>query len=116
MFCHKCGSKSIDGAEFCQKCGAKLINNGTAKSAAEDIRYDTVPNQGAVPVDAVSASGNSINVNAQNEKPAKKKSKKRFFIIGAIILVIIIIIAASSGNSEMDYIKTVKAYNGIPQA
>ena len=110
MFCHKCGSKSIDGAEFCQKCGAKLINNGTAKSAAEDIRYDTVPNQGAVPVDAVSALGNSINVNAQNEKPAKKKSKKRFFIIGAIILVIIIIIAASSGNSEMDYIKTVKAY------
>lgn len=25
MFCHKCGAKAIEGAEFCQKCGAKLI-------------------------------------------------------------------------------------------
>lgn len=25
MFCHKCGSKSLEGAVFCQKCGAKLI-------------------------------------------------------------------------------------------
>ncbi|MDR2730550.1 MAG: zinc ribbon domain-containing protein [Treponema sp.] len=27
-FCHNCGSKSVDGAEFCQKCGAKLIVDG----------------------------------------------------------------------------------------
>ena len=27
MFCQKCGSKTIDGAEFCQKCGARLIKN-----------------------------------------------------------------------------------------
>lgn len=25
MYCHKCGSKSLEGAIFCQKCGAKLI-------------------------------------------------------------------------------------------
>jgi len=25
MFCPKCGTQVIDGAEFCQKCGAKLI-------------------------------------------------------------------------------------------
>jgi uncharacterized membrane protein YvbJ len=29
MFCSKCGSKSLDGAEFCQKCGAKLITGST---------------------------------------------------------------------------------------
>lgn len=111
MFCHKCGAKAIDGAEFCQKCGAKLINNGTAKSAAEDIRYDTVPNQGAVPVAAVPASENSTYAHVKNEKPVKNKSKKRFFIIGAVILVVvIIIIAAAGGNSEMDYIATVKDY------
>lgn len=66
MFCRKCGSKVIDGAEFCQKCGAKIIKNEAAENSAEDIRYDTAPSKGAVPVAAVSASGNSINVNTQN--------------------------------------------------
>ena len=27
VFCHKCGTKAIEGAQFCQKCGAKLIND-----------------------------------------------------------------------------------------
>lgn len=26
-FCHKCGTKAIEGAQFCQKCGARLIEN-----------------------------------------------------------------------------------------
>lgn len=27
MFCHKCGSKSLEGAVFCQKCGTKLMKD-----------------------------------------------------------------------------------------
>lgn len=109
MFCHKCGAKAIDGAEFCQKCGSKIIKNEADNNMTADMQSNTIREQGTA-YSAVPASGNSINVNVQNEKPVKKKSKKRFFIIGAIILVIIIIIAASAGNSEMDYIKTVKGY------
>ena len=26
MFCHKCGSQSLEGAEFCPKCGTKVDN------------------------------------------------------------------------------------------
>jgi len=36
MFCPKCGTKAIEGADFCQKCGAKLIKDApiTQVSAA----------------------------------------------------------------------------------
>lgn len=108
MFCYKCGSKVIDGAEFCQKCGSKVIKDKTENNTSADIQSNAVREQGTAVVGAVPVSGNSIN--NSNEKPAKKKSKKRFFIIGAIILVIVIIIAASVVSSEMDYIKTVKTY------
>ena len=32
VFCHKCGTKAIEGAQFCQKCGAKLINDDEKQS------------------------------------------------------------------------------------
>lgn len=32
MFCPKCGTKAIEGADFCQKCGARLIKNGPIRS------------------------------------------------------------------------------------
>ena len=110
MFCHKCGAKAIDGAEFCQKCGSKIIKNEAENNMAADIPSNTIQEQGTSAVD-VHALENDAYVNVKNEKPVKKKSKKRFFIIGAVILVIIIIIAAvAGGNSEMDYIATVKDY------
>lgn len=36
MFCHKCGSKSPEGAAFCQKCGTKLIQDGAATQATNE--------------------------------------------------------------------------------
>lgn len=81
MFCSKCGTKALDSADFCQNCGAKLIKNEVKNSPTEDIQPNAIQNQGAVPVAAVPASGNSTYSHAKNEKPAKKKSKKRFFMI-----------------------------------
>jgi len=44
MFCHKCGNKSPEGAEFCNKCGEKLINNTTISSVSEDSKLvSTMP-------------------------------------------------------------------------
>ena len=37
MFCPKCGTKALEGAEFCQKCGAKIVYDDTAP---------TIPNAG----------------------------------------------------------------------
>ena len=35
MFCHKCGSRSLEGSAFCQKCGAKLITGGAEVKTTE---------------------------------------------------------------------------------
>ena len=34
MFCHKCGSKSMEGSAFCQKCGEKLIMDESSPQAS----------------------------------------------------------------------------------
>lgn len=34
MYCHKCGEKVIDGAQFCPHCGAKVQNHAQAEMAA----------------------------------------------------------------------------------
>lgn len=43
MFCHKCGSKSPEGAAYCQKCGAKLIQDGAETQATDKSVNVTTP-------------------------------------------------------------------------
>jgi hypothetical protein len=35
MFCHKCGNKVNEGADFCHKCGAKMVADQSTQQAAE---------------------------------------------------------------------------------
>ena len=39
MFCPKCGTKAIEGADFCQKCGAKLVKDESTKSVPAEVPY-----------------------------------------------------------------------------
>ena len=36
MFCHKCGNKALEDADFCQKCGTKLIVDETVPPIDSD--------------------------------------------------------------------------------
>jgi hypothetical protein len=88
MFCHKCGSESIEGSAFCQKCGEKLIADEAAPQASV----------------------------AQSVSKKKKSKKLILGIAGcAIILVIIIAVASSGGNDR--YVRMVKGgtLNAYPQ-
>ena len=45
MFCHKCGTKCLEGAEFCSKCGAKMTTeavspHGTTPSAETGLEHN----------------------------------------------------------------------------
>ncbi len=90
MFCPKCGTKALDGAEFCQKCGAKLHTaDASPRSAAQS---------------SASTPGAQTTVK-------KKKSKRLLFAvlgIAAVLAVILIVVGMSGG--EIDYIATVKAH------
>lgn len=82
MFCSKCGTKALDGAEFCQKCGAKLI-------------ADTPVGQSASAPPASSA-----QIPAQTPRSAfgKKKSKLPIILGVAAALILILAIMAAVGN------------------
>ena len=92
MFCPKCGAELSNDAEFCIKCGTKISAVGTVQQA--NAAQADVPTK------------------------AKKKKSKLPIILGAAILLIIIVIAVSSqssgeknsGEDDIDYITTLKAY------
>ena len=45
MFCHKCGYKAVEGANFCEKCGSELINDektATNSKQALNIKSENV--------------------------------------------------------------------------
>lgn len=89
MFCPKCGTKAIEGAEFCQKCGAKLIVDNPVEQPVETPQSNPV--QQSAPA--------SINATG------KKKSKLPI-ISGvaalAIIFIILAVIGSKSGSSTSD--------------
>ncbi|MDE7245137.1 MAG: zinc-ribbon domain-containing protein, partial [Oscillospiraceae bacterium] len=84
MFCSKCGTKALDGAEFCQKCGARLIADAPAKQSATPQ---------ANPVQQL----NPIPKNTSK----KKKSKLPVILgIGALMVVLLIVLASIGGKEE----------------
>ncbi len=109
MFCPKCGTKAIDGAEFCQKCGTKLITDEPVKPSAEMPSVDSVqptnPSQQPNPVQPPDPS-------PVNQTPKKKKSK-RPVIIGAIIATVVlvaIVVVVLIWSGRIDYEAVVRAY------
>ena len=43
MFCSKCGTKAIEGADFCQKCGSKLIKDQEPAPVSVTPIVDSTP-------------------------------------------------------------------------
>lgn len=82
MFCPKCGTTILDGAEFCQKCGAKL--NVVQQKQAETVSQQVQLGNAAVDV------------------PKKKKSRKLPIILGAsvIILALLVILGSLADRGE----------------
>jgi len=85
MFCHKCGNKSLEGAEFCQKCGAKLIR--------ED---------GAIQPAAISTASPEFR-NPTGTTPTQKKKWPLFLIpAGAIIAIVVLVVSLHGGSGSYD--------------
>lgn len=60
MFCSKCGTKAIDGADFCQKCGARLVKDDSVSPVPETSpQKNTIPNN----ANTASADTNVVSVN-----------------------------------------------------
>lgn len=106
MYCHKCGAKAIESAEFCQKCGAKLIvdipveqpvvtaQNNQVQQSAADSRVDPVQQPVLAPMNA----------------SGKRKSKLPI-IIGIIgVIVVAAVLVALNWEGKADYEATVRAY------
>lgn len=43
MFCSKCGTKVLDGAEFCQKCGARIVFEDTTPHTPDAHTAEPLP-------------------------------------------------------------------------
>ena len=80
MFCPKCGTKALDGAEFCQKCGARLPADSAEPKQAKVADQQAQP--GNDPADTLK----------------KKKPRKLPVILGVLVLIVVAFIAVNSGN------------------
>lgn len=106
MFCQKCGSKAIEGAEFCQKCGTRLIKSDTetTQSANMPTKSEPVAEKASEPFKGT-ASVTKVTPNecVTEEKPIKKKSKNTPLLIVVLVVLVLllacIIVAGSSSSS-----------------
>lgn len=67
MYCHKCGSKSLEGAIFCQKCGAKLIKDEAETQALVESIIEPV----SVPAETPSPLAEPISTAVQESVMSK---------------------------------------------
>ena len=87
MFCHKCGNKIADGADFCHKCGTRVIHDNEPASAS------TTPEQ--------TTSAAAQQQDKKSLEPKKKKPKKLWIGIGiAVVAVVVIVAIALSGGGK----------------
>lgn len=104
IFCHKCGTKAIDDADFCQKCGARLIKSDAAQASDISAKSETVMQKESEPlVNPVSVT--KVNECAIEEKPATKKTKNiplLIVVLAVLVLILACIIAAGIGSSSLD--------------
>lgn len=107
MFCHKCGAKTIEGAEFCQKCGAKLVVDIPVEQPVETPPNNQVQQSAADPrVDPVQQPAlTKMNTSG------KKKSKLPIIIgITGVVIVAAIVLVVLNWGGKADYEATVRAY------
>ena len=84
MFCPKCGTKALDGAEFCQKCGAKLIldSDGVQPSAGIPT-YVAEPQQTSVAERPITENTQHIQ---PNNPPKGNSSLHKAAIVGRVLM------------------------------
>ena len=116
MFCQKCGSKVIEGAEFCQNCGAKLIKSEektiptTDKSAefkttASNVSYNSD--------DSVSVTKSVSNEYPVKEKQIKRNSKKMPLLIIILAVLILLLLLLISGASQRKPLTELSESDGV---
>ena len=92
MFCHKCGSKSLDAAAFCPKCGTKLIKDEGTQ--VKPVVPETTPAPKPVvaptppPVEPVSTVEQLSNATTKSVNKSRK-----WVIIGCAAVVVVAILA-----------------------
>lgn len=86
MFCPKCGTKAIEGADFCQKCGARLIKDEPTRSAPIESSGPSAAPEGTAQVrQSVDTASPSVVQEAYNRLTATAGSFpkiKRITILG----------------------------------
>lgn len=108
MFCHKCGTKAIDGAMFCRNCGTKLFID------APDVQPE-------VPAGSAAQGRPEIRIVSEYKSagdPAKEYPKKRAgrrpAVIGvaclAVLVVLAVIFIAVNWEGSIDYEASVRAH------
>lgn len=86
MFCHKCGVKVLDGAEFCQKCGAKLIIDAPAEQSV------------STPPGSSTQRPNSAPMNTSGKKKSKLSIILGIVAALAFVLVVLAVIGSTSDS------------------
>ena|GEM_PF-5241208 len=56
MFCHKCGSKSLEDAAFCQECGTKLIIEETSQQMSDESTAVILASESDKPIPSITSS------------------------------------------------------------
>lgn len=84
MFCPKCGTKALDGAEFCQKCGAKLILDTEGNQHPIDTPAPVVePQQTSVAERPITENTQHIQ---PNNPPKGNGSLHKATIVGRVLM------------------------------
>lgn len=95
MFCSKCGTKALDGAEFCQKCGAKLIVDASVIQSTPETHSNSAFRLGGTPA----------------EVSPRKQSRKMPIIFGFVAMaVLVVIFIAINWDGKIDYEASVRAH------
>lgn len=109
MFCQKCGTQAVDGAEFCQKCGARLVTDSKSPSMSTptpgvQAPVQPYPQQPGTPIPSVQVPPQPY---VGPVFPQKKKSKAPKIILGILggifgLFVLLIIIGLVADSDEAD--------------
>lgn len=84
MFCPKCGTKALDGAEFCQKCGAKLILDSDSVQPSAGISTPVVePPQASSVEKPITEDAQHI---PSNNPPKGNRGLRKAAIIGRVLM------------------------------
>lgn len=111
MFCHKCGAKALENAEFCHKCGTRLILDDAATPAAdfaEQTRQRVYAPAEAAPKRPEDFAERARGPVSGPEAAPEKKSRRPVIIGVAVLAVLAVISIAFSLGDGTDYVGSVR--------